>query len=86
MMGPDWHQLHWGTCSSIHACLTAVSFPLAMPSIVVTFLPTTWLTGVIHEWVGFRSTSTRHTAHSPMPQPNFVPVSFGLSRSAHNKG
>src|SRR5262249_100879 len=57
-----------------------------MPSIVVTFLPSTWLTGVIHEWVGAPSTCTRHTAHSPMPQPNFVPVSFRSSRSAHNRG
>src|SRR5262249_61862480 len=57
-----------------------------MPSIVVTFLPSTWLTGVIHEWVGVPSTCTRHTAHSPMPQPNFVPVSFRSSGGAHNRG
>src|SRR5258706_8549269 len=57
-----------------------------MPSIVVTFFPSTADSGSRHEKVGWPSTWIVHARHSVAPHPNFVPVIPRLSRSTHNTG
>src|SRR2546423_13095665 len=46
-------------------------------------LPTTDDTCVVHERVGWPSTSTVQQPHCPTPQPNFVPVSPRSPRNAN---
>src|SRR6185436_11174912 len=53
---------------------------------VVTFLPATAETGVMHERVGTPSTCTVQAPHCAMPQPNFVPVRPSSSRITHSSG
>ena len=57
-----------------------------IPSIVVILLPATADTVVIQERVGWPSTCTVQAPHSPIPQPNLVPVIPRWSRSTHKSG
>src|SRR6266581_9739210 len=50
------------------------------------FLPATCETGVVQERVAAPSTCTVHAPHSPAPQPNFVPVSWRVSRRTQRRG
>ena len=88
MIWPDWQYPHCGTCASIHACWTLWSVPFSplKPSMVVTDLPATALTGTLHERVTSPSTCTEQAPHADMPQPNFVPVRPRSSRNAHSNG
>src|SRR3954465_6890732 len=52
----------------------------ASPSIVVTRVPPTCITGTRHEFTGTPSTSTVQAPHSPSPQPSFVPGNAQSSR------
>src|SRR5579864_2577818 len=54
--------------------------------IVVTFLLATCETGVEQERIGLPSTCTVQAPHSPAPQPNFVPVSWSVSRRTQRSG
>jgi hypothetical protein len=56
------------------------------PSMVVTFLPTTFETAIWHERIALPSIWTVQTPHRPEPQPNFVPVSFMCSRTTQSSG
>src|SRR4030088_2314872 len=53
---------------------------------VVTFLPATLETGVMQERVASPLMCTVHAPQSAMPQPNFVPVIFRVSRSTQSSG
>ena len=53
---------------------------------VVTFFPATLDTAVMHERVASPLMCTVHAPHSAMPQPNFVPVMFSVSRSTQSSG
>ena len=81
---PDWQYPHCGTCASIQAFWSGWDRFFERPSIVVTDFPATAETGVIHALIGWPSRWTVQAPQSPEPHPNFVPVSFGCSRSAHN--
>ena len=48
--------------------------------------PSTPLTGVEHERVGWPSMCTVQAPHCAMPQPNLVPVRPATSRIAHSNG
>src|SRR5882762_7949405 len=53
---------------------------------VVTFLPATLEIAVIQERVASPLICTVQAPQSAMPQPNFVPVMFRVSRSTHSRG
>src|SRR5215469_1774184 len=53
---------------------------------VVIFLPATLEIGVMQERVASPLMCTVQAPHSAMPQPNFVPVMFRVSRRTHNSG
>src|SRR5258707_2513104 len=53
---------------------------------VVIFLPATLEICVMHERVASPLMCTVHAPHSAIPQPNFVPVMFNVSRSTHKSG
>src|SRR5579862_4608786 len=97
---PLWQYPHCGTCSSIHACCTGCSVFAASsalkcfcsaqtawsPSIVVSFLPTTYDSGVTHARISSPSRSTAQEPHCAMPQPSRGPVSFSSFRSTYRTG
>src|SRR6185369_9688050 len=87
MIWPDWQYPHCGTSSASHArwiFLPAGVVPIA--SMVVMRLPVAAETGVTQERVGCPLIWIVHAPHSPMPQPNLVPVMFSTSRSIHSSG
>src|SRR5208337_1293784 len=86
MICPDWQYPHCGTSSSIHAFCTGWEPSAERPSIVVIFFPAMLETAVMHERAGSPSMCTVQAPHSAMPQPNFVPVIFSVSRSTHRRG
>src|SRR5467141_4126012 len=87
MTWPDWQYPHCGTLSASQAAWTVLPAGVApMASMVVTRLPTAAETGVMHERVGCPSIWIVHAPQRPAPQPNFVPVMFSTSRSAHSSG
>ena len=53
---------------------------------VVTFLPVTLEIGVIQERVASPLICTVQAPQRAMPQPNFVPVMFSVSRSTQSNG
>src|ERR1700719_984396 len=53
---------------------------------VVIFLPATVDMGVTHERAASPSICTVQAPHKAMPQPNFVPVMFSVSRKTHSSG
>jgi hypothetical protein len=53
---------------------------------VVTFAPSTWEMGNMHERTARSFTSTVHAPQAEIPHPNFVPVKPSVSRSAHKSG
>src|SRR3984893_13285041 len=53
---------------------------------VVIFLPATFDIGVTQERAAAPSLCTVQAPHSAMPQPNFVPVMFRVSRNTHSSG
>src|ERR1700730_8717865 len=53
---------------------------------VVIFLPATFDMGVTQERAAWPSICTVQAPHSAMPQPNFVPVMFSVSRNTHSSG
>src|SRR5262245_61931578 len=57
-----------------------------MPSMVVTFLPSTAATGSTHERVATPSTCTVQAPHWATPQPYLVPVRPACSRSVQSSG
>src|SRR5580698_72316 len=97
---PLWQYPHCGTCSSIHACCTgcnvfAASSALrcfcsaqteASPSIVVSFFPTTYDSGVTQVRISSPSSKTAHEPHCAMPQPSRGPVSFSSLRNTYSTG
>ena len=58
----------------------------ADPSMVMTFLAPTALTGMTQERILCPSKCTVHAPHSAMPQPNFVPVMPNTSRNTQRSG
>jgi hypothetical protein len=52
----------------------------------VIFFPETLAIGVMHDRLASPLMCTVHAPHSAIPQPNFVPVMFSVSRNTHNKG
>src|SRR6266851_701493 len=56
------------------------------PSMVVTFLPSTLEIAVTQERVASPLMCTVHAPQSAMPQPNFVPVMFSVSRRTQSSG
>src|ERR1700732_2970782 len=52
----------------------------------VIFLPATFPMGVTQERAAAPSICTVQAPHSAMPQPNFVPVMFRVSRNTHSSG
>src|ERR1700730_18903525 len=86
MISPDWRYPHCGTSSAIQACWTGWVPSAERPSMVVTFLPATRETVVMHERVASPLMCTVHAPHSAMPQPNFVPVMFKVSRRTQRSG
>src|SRR6266849_6263273 len=86
MICPDWQYPHCGTSSSIQACWTGWLPSAERPSIVVTFFPATLEIGVMQERVASPLMCTVHAPQSAMPQPNFVPVMFSVSRSTQSSG
>src|SRR4029077_7552455 len=78
---------HCGTSFSIQACCTLCNVPFsASPSIVVTFLAPTALTGTEQERVATPSMWTVQAPHWAIPQPYFVPVRPTASRNTHKRG
>src|SRR5215470_10047009 len=53
---------------------------------VVTFLPETAETGVMQERLASPLMCTVQAPHRAIPQPNFVPVMFRVSRRTHSRG
>src|SRR6266849_5190495 len=86
MICPDWQYPHCGTSSSIQACCTGWLPSAERPSIVVIFLPATLETGVMQERVASPLMCTVQAPQSAMPQPNFVPVMFRVSRKTQSSG
>src|SRR5882762_9292449 len=86
MICPDWQYPHCGTSSSIQACCTGWLPSAERPSIVVTFFPATLEIAVMQERVASPLMCTVHAPQSAMPQPNFVPVMFSVSRSTQSSG
>src|SRR6266850_1150429 len=86
MICPDWQYPHCGTSSSIQAFCTGCDASVESPSIVVIFFPATLETGVMHERVASPLMCTVQAPQSAMPQPNFVPVMFSVSRSTQRSG
>ena len=70
---------------SRQACRKAIRLS-EVPSMVVIFLPTPWLTMVLHERTTVPSIIIEQAPHCATPQPNLVPVSPIKSLIAHNKG
>src|SRR6202521_2627514 len=86
MICPDWQYPHCGTASWIQAFCTGCDASAESPSIVVIFFPATLETGVMQDRVTSPLMCTVHAPHSAIPQPNFVPVMFSVSRSTHRSG
>src|SRR5258708_27727448 len=86
MICPDWQYPHCGTSSSIQACWTGWLPSDESPSMVVIFLPATLEIAVTQERVASPLMCTVHAPQSAMPQPNFVPVMFRVSRSTQSRG
>src|SRR5271169_1336029 len=86
MICPDWQYPHCGTSSSIHALCTGCDASVDKPSMVVIFFPATLETGVMQEREASPLICTVQAPHSAMPQPNFVPVMFSVSRRTHRSG
>src|SRR6266478_8137265 len=86
MICPDWQYPHCGTSSSIQAFCTGCDASVESPSIVVIFFPATLETGVMQERVASPLMCTVQAPQSAMPQPNFVPVMFSVSRSTQRSG
>jgi hypothetical protein len=86
MICPDWQYPHCGTSSSIQAFCTGCDASAESPSIVVIFFPATLETGVMQERVASPLMCTVHAPQSAIPQPNFVPVMFSVSRSTQRSG
>ena len=53
---------------------------------VVISIPSTVLICLEHDRIAFPFCSTVQAPHSPMPHPNFVPVSPRMSRKYHSSG
>src|SRR6266852_8063474 len=86
MICPDWQYPHCGTSSSIQACCTGWLPSAESPSMVVTFLPATLEIAVTQERVASPLICTVQAPQSAMPQPNFVPVMFSVSRRTQSSG
>src|SRR5882757_2992517 len=86
MICPDWQYPHCGTSSSIQAFCTGCDASAESPSIVVIFFPATLETGVMQDRVASPLMCTVHAPQSAIPQPNFVPVIFSVSRSTQSSG
>src|SRR5881275_1621517 len=71
----------------LHPCFLHGWLPSAeSPSMVVTFFPATLEIGVMQERVASPLMCTVQAPQSAMPQPNFVPVMFSVSRSTQSRG
>src|SRR5258708_18869375 len=86
MICPHWQYPHCGTSSSIQACCTGWLPSAESPSMVVTFFPATLEIAVMQERVASPLIWTVQAPQSAMPQPNFVPVMFSVSRSTQSSG
>src|SRR5262245_25314800 len=86
MIWPDWQYPHCGTCSASQAFCSGCEESGDSPSIVVTDLPAISDSWVWQENARLPSMCTMQAPHSPVPQPNLVPVSLRPSRSTHNSG
>src|SRR6266849_10220637 len=86
MICPDWQYPHCGTSSSSQASCTGWLPSTESPSMVVTFLPATLEIAVMQERVASPLICTVQAPQSAMPQPNFVPVMFRVSRSTQSSG
>src|SRR6266849_5938631 len=86
MICPHWQYPHCGTSTSIQACCTGWLPSAESPSMVVIFLPATLDIAVTQERVASPLMCTVHAPQSAMPQPNFVPVMFSVSRRTQSSG
>src|ERR1700739_907888 len=86
MICPDWQYPHCGTSSSIQAICTGCEASLESPSMVVIFFPETLEMGVMQERAASPLMCTVQAPQRAMPQPNFVPVMFKVSRSTQSRG
>src|SRR5262245_55497206 len=81
---PDWQYPHCGTfLLTPAACTCRPTWSAPKPSIVVTRLFATDVTGVVHERTACPSMCTVHAPQTAIPQPYFVPVSPNSSRTTH---
>src|SRR3546814_6832054 len=79
---PGVQKPHWSPWHSRSADWTGDSSPSgdAMPSTVVTSLPSACTANMRHERTAAPSTRTVHAPHTPCSQPRWVPVRWQRSR------
>ena len=80
MIWPLWQYPHCGTLQASQAFCSGWSPAALSPSMVVMCLPAAARMGVRQLRVASPFTCTVQAPHSPMPQPNLVPVSARSSR------
>ena len=86
MSWPAWQYPHCGTSSSIQARCSGCDPSGGRLSMVETARVPIDEIGVMHERVGWPSTSTVQAPHWAMPQPNLVPFNPMASRSTQSRG
>ena len=81
MIIPGVQNPHWRPCFSQKPCWSGCRpSPGAIPSIVVTLLPSAWTASIVQDLIAWPSTWTVHAPHWLVSQPTWVPVRSKSSR------